>query len=237
MSLADLLLIGWWVALAVVPPILFVFFRRHNRQQVQAATIAYLRGASPRELRYRSFRGPVVETLFGMFVILIAIVMMVFFFVIIWMHNESKFYLWSFYSLIVLGGLGLLTRAFAKEPPELYGRFGFPRMWTYKPRPGSFGAKAIRVATFMIGSLMFAIPSYLLVRDVALPWSILEGRIDNLRIHRDHIGSPEYKMVIDGRWHDTTNEVFSTLRIGDRVRAEIGAGSKTIFRTERITTR
>ena len=130
---------------------------------------------------------------------------------------------------MALLGVGIACLAFGRNP-DLFPNPRIPRFV-----PNSIGDKVLRGAFLLFGALMLLFFAGTAIRDVFLPWQVIEGKVESLYVDRSSRGlSTDYWIVIDGRRNKATNDVFSTLNIGDQVRAEIGSGSTTIFRVQQV---
>jgi hypothetical protein len=233
MSLADQLLIGWWVAIPIVGSLAwFAAKRRDQRQDAKAAILAYTRGVSLQELRYRpQYGGNFFDTLLWIFIAGATLTLVVSFFVILWMHAETKLYLLHTALFLLAASIMAMGAAFVRKLPP------FP-FFGYQPVHGSIGDKLLRLGGFGGGVILFVLTGNVLFHDIMLPPVIVEGRITDLEIDKrlKLFNSPDYRVWVDGSRHSTTNDVYSGLRIGDRVRAEIGSGSDMIFRVQPVVT-
>ena len=151
--------------------------------------------------------------------------------VIVWRHNETPLYLFSFEVVGLLLCIGIVCMAFSRSPitPP-------PFFLSKAPAPGSIGDKGIRLVLILTGAAVIAVVSVILIHDFALPPRILEGHIENAGSRSSYRRSRQHWVIVDGHRYSTTHEVFLKVRIGDRVRAEVATGSTTIFRIERVPT-
>jgi hypothetical protein len=67
---------------------------------------------------------------------------------------------------------------------------------------------------------------------LAFPRLIVEGRIDRTTNYSRH--GDQYVIVVDGKRYDAIREVYLARKVGERMRAELGAGSKTILQADPI---
>lgn len=138
-----------------------------------------------------------------------------------WMGHWTKLLFLNFQFSFVLIGAACTTAALSPKMSAAMakGPFLWPRSMT-------------RPIMLLLGLLALAFGSYRLIGDFVLPRLIVEGRINSA----SHSGSKmdKYSIVIDGRTYDTLRDVFLAVKTGDRVRAEVGAGSKTVLHAERI---
>jgi hypothetical protein len=90
-----------------------------------------------------------------------------------------------------------------------------------------------------LGLAFLAMGVGFLASDYLLPRQVVEGTVESLVIRPGDIGSRGYRypnqplVEINGQFYKATTRLYSTLRVGEQVRAEIGRGSKFIFRLER----
>jgi hypothetical protein len=223
MSFADQLLILWLFLVVLTPLVLFVLNRRNIRLEQEQITLAYLRGQFVTGLMQLP-RQPAGWAILALKVALVTLVLALFsfLFAIFWMHNETRLYLLSFHGLIALLGVVAMFSP-TKMTPSIAG---------YYPKPNSIGAKVLRVIFFLTGALVFGFGSTVIVRDNAFPLRIVEGGVNNKFTVQTRRGVTDYKIIIDGKALFATHDVYDPVRVGDRVRAEIGTGSNTIFRIE-----
>jgi hypothetical protein len=73
--------------------------------------------------------------------------------------------------------------------------------------------------------------------DAFLPHQTLEGQIQNIRVLRRTRGPPDYEVYIDGQAYPVTRDLLLDLHLGERIRAELGAGSKYFLRVEQLRNR
>ncbi|HEY2137728.1 MAG TPA: hypothetical protein VGH49_17720 [Xanthobacteraceae bacterium] len=132
-------------------------------------------------------------------------------FLVTWFAKLSASMLINQYLLII--GIGSVLLA------ELYLRRGIDPAW--------------RVALMAsAGPAMIAVGMWTLVGDYVMPREVLEGAVTRTT-HRVKVRRPvHYSIFIDGRDFATTAEVYDLVHRGQRIRAEIGAGSHTILRAE-----
>jgi len=149
------------------------------------------------------------------------LILFILFLVMIWLHDQTRLHVLNLQILIVLFG-ALVMFAPLKETPSIS---------SYRPKPGSIGAKMVGISFFVFGALIFCGGSALLIGDVVYPWRVIEGRVDGIMIrYGRRLPIPEYRIIIDGNRYSATHDVYSEMHVGDRVRAEMGIGSKTLFR-------
>jgi hypothetical protein len=72
-----------------------------------------------------------------------------------------------------------------------------------------------------------------LVGDYLVPRRVVQGTIENLFISWQAFGPDAYHVRIDGVLYLATVPLYRTLRVGDRVEAEIGRSSGYIYRLHR----
>lgn len=230
MSLADQLVIEWWLATIIVSIVLLLLFRlNNNRRDTQDVILAMTRGVSPQELRYRtSYGGSVTSNLLTLFLI-VALFLLISFLIILWYFSESRFTYLTFQVFLALVGGGFACLAFGRRL-DLIPSLRIPR-----PAPNSIGDKILRVVIFIVGALMLTIFAGMAIKDVCLPWQVIEGKVESLRVGRGIRGTfTGYWIGIGWEQYEATNDVYSTLNIGDYVRVEIAPGSNMIFRAQKI---
>lgn len=124
MSLADQLLIGWWIAAVIFLPLAwFVMERWARRQDSKATLLAYTRGVSLQELRYRyPTGGNFVGALLWIFVVTATLVLLVSFFVMLSLHNETRFYVLQSQVLFTIAGTIMVCSLCSQHafPPLLF---------------------------------------------------------------------------------------------------------------------
>jgi hypothetical protein len=94
---------------------------------------------------------------------------------------------------------------------------------------------ALRTFAFVFfGAAMIGFGGWSLIGDFLLPPDQFVGRI-TYASHRFRIKGPdEYRVWIDGMSFKTTAQVYGSVHTGERVRAEIGAGSRFILHAEQL---
>ena len=103
----------------------------------------------------------------------------------------------------------------------------------FRPMPvASKMSVMILCALFGPFSLFFGLN--VLVQDYALSRLVIDGKISRLGVTDFSKRAPEYEATIETKRFWTTPDVFATLHEGDRVRAEIGKGSRYIYSIERM---
>ena len=92
------------------------------------------------------------------------------------------------------------------------------------------GAKGIAAGSIALvfGLLFFGNGSRNLIGDFVLSRQYVVGTVEKIYENSGRSGR-YYHVYINGQHHPTTANVFAQLRRGDRIRAEIGAGSGTIY--------
>jgi hypothetical protein len=94
--------------------------------------------------------------------------------------------------------------------------------WTVASRPG------VLILCGLAGPFLLFLGSNVLIQDYALARLVVEGTVSRLSIETVH-KTLEYQVTIETKRFWATQPVFDTLRVGDRVRAEVGKGSQYIF--------
>lgn len=90
---------------------------------------------------------------------------------------------------------------------------------------------AIVFATAGISILMWGL--YLAAGDVLLPRTVVEGRVDGMGTVR-RTKAVSYEITIDESTYRATREVIPHIKVGDRIRAELGAASEIVFSVDVI---
>jgi hypothetical protein len=225
-SFADRLLVLWWIAFPPASLATFLFLRWHNRREKKLDELALLRGELTTGLSpLHSPKGSLVFALRALIATALLIVALFSIF-IFWNGNETQLYFLSAQILLTL--FGAATLVFPIKNPSFR---------SYKPKPNSWGAAVLRASFALFGLFLLVFFGAHAFGDLLLSRQIVEGRVDRAWVDWDWRHRAlwrGYRVVIDGKRFDTTNEVYSHLRVGDRVRAQIGVGSQTIFRAEVI---
>jgi hypothetical protein len=124
--------------------------------------------------------------------------------------NQSKIALIDGYIFfVVLGGLFFVAIRFAAR--------------TTKADPRILASAAAIFAIIFTG-----IGLWNLVGDFAISRITLEGLVTDTYASTSRSGR-SYHVLIDGRHHPTTADIFAAMKKGERIRAEVGAGSGNIF--------
>jgi hypothetical protein len=229
MSTPDSFLIAWWFLTIIFVVSGFLIARRQRVVFQQAAVTAALRHD------WRGLHGilygtqpptatAAVSRMIGFIVLAVILIWLAGFIVLIWMGHRTTLLLLNFQLFMVLFGaacvgVGLSSRmsAMAFSRPSLLPR------------------SLMRPLIILFGLFAFALGAKWIVGDVAFPRLIVEGQVDRI----SHLGVKwdEYSIVIDGSAYNTLRDVYLAVNTGERVRAEIGAGSKTVLRAERISSK
>jgi hypothetical protein len=225
-SFADQLLILWWVALPFVSLGSFLFLRWLHRREKALDERAVMRGELTTGLSpLRSPKGPMIFALRALMAAAIGILALFSLF-IFWNGSETQLYFLSAQALIAAFGAAALV--FPVRNPSFR---------SYRPKPNSWGAAALRVSFALVGLFSLVFFGYRTIGDVFSRQAV-EGRVDNTWVERgtgkEFFVVLGYHVVIDGQRFRVTNEVYSELKVGDHIRAEVGRGSHTIFRAEVI---
>jgi hypothetical protein len=131
--------------------------------------------------------------------------------------GQSLVLLFDFYFAFVVAGAFLC--------------FAFYRVyfssWPVASKPG------VLIICALLGPFLLFFGSNVLIQDYVLSRLVIEGTVSRL----DGVTSPapEYQVTIETRRFWATPPVYGTLRVGDRVRAEVGKGSQYTFRIERVS--
>jgi hypothetical protein len=198
MSLADQLLIGWWVFVPVVSIALFLRFRRHG---------------GTKWLQY-----PNISRRGRALVIALLLILPASFFIVMWMSHETRLYVLTLQLFLIIFCASLVSLAVAAALAK---------------SSKSIGLKTAMFFMAVTGTISAAFFIIIMIQDLFYPWRVVEGTLES-RYSFGERWSISYWIKIDGRPYKTTNEVYNALKIGNRVRAEMGTGSKTIFRVQPI---
>jgi hypothetical protein len=98
--------------------------------------------------------------------------------------------------------------------------------WTVASRPG------VLILCALLGPFSLFFGLNVLIQDHVLSRLVIEGTVSRLNV--ETLSAPEYQVTIETRRFWATPQTFETLNVGDRVRAEVGKGSRYIYRIERI---
>ena len=229
MSTPDSLLIAWWLLTIIFVVSGFLIARRQRLVFQQAAVTAALRrdwrGLHGLLCGSRPPTAAAVPRMIGFIVLAVILIWLAGFIVLIWMGHWTSLLLLNFQLLMVLFGVACL--AVGLSPKASAAAAGLNS--SLLPRV------VMRPLMISVGLVMIAFGSYWMIADLALPRLIVEGRID--RVSHSGLKKDNYSIVIDGHAYDTLRDIYLAMNVGDRVRAEVGAGSKTILHAERIGTR
>jgi hypothetical protein len=116
-----------------------------------------------------------------------------------------------FVGMILFGGLCLLVA---------YWR------WNALPRSS-------RILLIVMGVVGLGAGGEQLAGDYLLPRQLVRGTIESLFVSWQAFGPDAHHVRIDGGLYSATVPLFRTLRVGDRVEAEIGRASGYIYRLQR----
>jgi hypothetical protein len=222
MSAPHWLLVAWWLiaAIVVIPSIILTWRARKASQK--SAVLSYLRGNPTGRYKLQWPSAMLPPAIFWIWIILI-VLLFIGILVLLWMSNWTRPLLLNLHVFGVLfatmiAALGLSSAAFASMP-----------LWLRS------ASVAIRAALILLGAVLMVLMLYVVVADLAFQGLVVEGRIERtITRYGRRLFAPEYFVVIRGRRHKATREAIESLTIGDQVRAELGAGSKVIFRTQPI---
>ena len=215
MSTADGFLIAWW-ALALVTGIYgFAAAKWLLQRQKDEVTIGYLRGQTISPYRHLTFwtLPPPAPLLFAASALTLIIGLCA----LTWMRHWTALLLFQFYLLMIaLGAASILVGLIphALSPPR--------GLLAALPRA------MMRPVMILFGLVALAFGLHHSARDFAMPRQIVDSRID--RINDSWGGRQSPSIGIGGTRYDATREAILSYNVGDRVRAEIGAGSKTVYR-------
>jgi hypothetical protein len=215
MSTADGFLITWWVLALVTGIYGFAAAKWLRQRQKDEVTIGYLREQAISPYRHLSFwtLPPPAPLLFAASALTLIFGLCV----LTWMRHWTALLLFHFYLLMIaLGAAFILVGSMphALSPPR--------GLLAALPRA------MMRPVMILFGLVALAFGLHHAARDFAMPRQSIEGRIDGIW---DSIGGRQSpSIVLDGTRYEATRDAIAYHTIGTRVRGEIGAGSKTIYR-------
>jgi hypothetical protein len=226
MSTPDFLLISWWLFAAFVGVSGFLFAKRQSARHQRATILALLRNNSSG--RYGIFMAATVAPRTCNLVLTVLIVVLVLTLVggliaFMWMSQWTNLLLFNFLFLMILGGLACVGVGISASASATI------------VTPTLLPRSLMRPLMILIGLVALGFGSYVVVGDLTLPRLIVEGRVDGA----SHSWSKRdtFSITIDGKRYDALRDAFLAVRAGERVRAEVGAGSKTILQVEPIQLR
>ncbi len=100
--------------------------------------------------------------------------------------------------------------------------------WTVASRPG------VMILCAHLGPALLFFGSNVLILDYVLSRLMIEEPSGRLNVETWSLRAPEYQVTIGTKRLWATPPVFGTLQVGGHVRAEVGKGSRYIFKIERI---
>lgn len=116
--------------------------------------------------------------------------------------------------------------------------FGFLFLVVISARSTTRATGALKVLGliffFCLGLASVLYFGWFFVGDFFLPRREIVGAIDMLDISSGR-RSQYYHVYVDGKRYSTTADVYETLELNTRIRAEVGGGSGTIFKAERLS--
>jgi hypothetical protein len=107
--------------------------------------------------------------------------------------------------------------------------FGCSKLYVSPPDPKS---KWRAIAAVLGGAALLLLSGVILIPDFTQPHIVLEGRVQNARIQQGYRSNKEYLAEIDGSTVKATTPIFERLKFLPVVRAEIGRGSRYIYKIE-----
>jgi hypothetical protein len=128
--------------------------------------------------------------------------------------TSSLFALADIYLLGVVGGVGLMW-------------FGWTKLQASLSDPAS-KLKAFGIS--LCGAVLVLLSGTVLILDFALPRTVLEGRVRNVRVQGRRL--PEYAADIGDKTVMVTTPVYERLKFLPVVRVEVGRGSGYVFNIE-----
>jgi len=222
MSIPDQLLVAWWLLAAAVGIPSFILTSWSHRATQRAAVLSYLRGNPtgryPVWGAMSLLPSPIVWILILSYAVLFfgAVGLM-------WMSHWTELLLLNLRAFIVLVGMGIAAMGLRAS---LFN--------SINSRTIRRASIVMRPIFILFGAAIVIAGLYALYEDTALPKLFVQGQINNMTYYYGRGFETKYFVVINGASLRATREVFLRLKTGDRVRAEIGAGSKVIVRAEPI---
>ncbi len=92
------------------------------------------------------------------------------------------------------------------------------------------------VLMVVVGVSFFALGSWYIAGDFLVPRLKVVGVVKQTSTTRGKAGV-HYHVQLDDKYYDTIGKLFDTLRAGDRIEADVGRASDTIFRIRPAPTR
>jgi TRAP-type C4-dicarboxylate transport system permease large subunit len=137
----------------------------------------------------------------------------------------------SIFALIIIltGVIGNQTAVSVFDVAVLFSLVGGSWLWLVVKVARR--ARILMTTLNLFFALAFLTFGLLWLADFVLPRRQVEGTVDKVYENVSRSGW-HYHVLIDGRHHPTTADVFTRLRQGDHVRATIGAATGLIFRTD-----
>ena len=225
MSTPDSFLVAWWLLAIILFVSGFLLVKRQRALNRQAAASIALKGGWTGR-----YAPPMPEValpgMLGIGASVLILGWLVGFMALMWMSDWTRLLLLNFQLFMLLFGATCLGVGLSSSASAMVAshRMLLPR-------------SARRPLMILLGLLASIVGLYWVVGDLAFPKLIAEGRIDSLSHSHSVLMRNEFSIVIDGKRYDTLRDVFLTVGVGDRVRAEVGAGSKTVLRAEQIGSR
>lgn len=207
MEIADYLLIGWWLlaAVTIIPiPFLLRKLRAVDRKTTGFGP-PHGQGAGPLKL-------PLLTSILprpAVWALAVSWVVLALSLVpLTWMSHWSR--------------LTYLNLQF------LLAGFGALMIWSGPLRK----TKPARIFMILLGVAVLGVAGYATVADLFFPSLTVEGRVsDKIELRNKGI---RYEIVVNGIVYQTIRPVYLPLRVGDRISAEAGAGSKVIFSARKL---
>jgi hypothetical protein len=219
MSTPDSLLIVWWFFTAILTVAAFALVKRFHALNPQATLWPPLRADGMRE-HTRPLSTPALRSLVFMAIALI-LVWVAGLFAVTWMCDWTSLYRLNWDLLSVLFGAGILAHGI------------WPNVLDVTSNPLTRWSRVVaRPLAILFGLIVLSFSSYWLVGDFVFPRLIMEGRVDS--VSHSSARWDRFTIVINGERHNTLRDVYLAVGTGDRVRAELGAGSKYVLRIERL---
>jgi hypothetical protein len=226
MSTPDFLLISWWLFAAFVGVSGFLFAKHQNARHQRTTILALLRNNNSG--RYGISMAATVAPRTCNLALVVVIVVLVLILVggliaFMWMGHWTNLLLFNFLFLMILGGVACLGVGISASASAML------------VTPTLLPRSLMRPLMILIGLVALGLGSYFAVRDLTFPRLVVEGRVD--AVSHSWSKGDTFSITIDGKRYDALRDVFLAVRAGERVRAEVGAGSKTILQVEPIQLR
>jgi hypothetical protein len=226
MSALDSLLIAWWPLTAVTGALVYAYVNWIRDPTAIAWSLSV--DQDRQQVLQTTLTRPVYLAI-GVAVTISVVITTVGLLAFLWLAHWTRLLLLNFQLLMVLFGAVLVAHGFSSSLFLFSDRWSpsLPALLNSRFGPGVF-----RAVFVLFGFLAIACGLYWLIGDLAFPRLIVEGRIDRTTNYSRH--GDQYVIVVDGKRYDAIREVYLARKVGERMRAELGAGSKTILQADPI---